>query len=70
MKSVKYSKFTGDDLGLDAEDLLRALSDFFLESGYESQFWNFSEWNPNSMEALKQARQEPITKPTRDFDLD
>ncbi len=62
MKSVKYSKFTGDDLGLDAEDLLRALSDFFLESGYESQFWNFSEWNPNSMEALKQAIQQALER--------
>ncbi len=35
MKWVKYGKFTGDDFGISAEDLMRALSDFFLQSGYE-----------------------------------
>ena len=31
---IKYSRFTGDDFGISAEDLLQALSDFFLESGF------------------------------------
>ena len=35
MKSVKYSRYTGDDLGISAEDLLRALSDYFLRSGFD-----------------------------------
>jgi Ca-activated chloride channel family protein len=29
MKWIRYSKYTGDDFGLSAEDLLKALSDFF-----------------------------------------
>ena len=34
MKSVRYSRYTGDDFGLSAEDLMKALSDFFLQSGF------------------------------------
>lgn len=54
MRRVKYSKFTDDDLGLTAEDLMRALGDFFLDSGFQD--W----WNPNpnakqTWEGLKNA---------------
>src|SRR5436190_7168614 len=54
MRRIRYSKFTDDDLGLSAEDLMRALSDFFLDSGFQD--W----WNPNpgarqTWEGLKQA---------------
>ena len=38
MKWVEYGKFTEEDYGISAEDLMRALSDFFLQSGYERQF--------------------------------
>jgi len=34
MKWINYTKYTGDDLGISAEDLLQALSDFLLESGF------------------------------------
>ena len=30
MRWIKYSRYTGEDLGIEAEDLLKALSDFFL----------------------------------------
>ena len=30
MKWIKYSKYTGEDFGIDADDLLQALSDFLL----------------------------------------
>ena len=33
MKWIKYSKYTGEDFGVDASDLLQALSDFLLQSG-------------------------------------
>ena len=33
-KWVNYGKYTADDLSIDAEDLLKALSDFFLQSGF------------------------------------
>ena len=38
MKFVKFTKFLGDDFGISAEDLMRALSNYFLRSGYENQF--------------------------------
>jgi Ca-activated chloride channel family protein len=55
VKWIKYSRYTGDDLGLSAEDLMRALSDFFLESGFHRQQFEFSEWNQNTLEELKRA---------------
>jgi Ca-activated chloride channel family protein len=59
---VKYSKYTGDDFGLSAEDLLRALADFFLESGFNSDYMQFSEWNQHTLEALKQALQQALER--------
>jgi Ca-activated chloride channel family protein len=55
MRSIKYSRYTGEDLDIDAEDLLSALSDFFLESGFENQYMRFSQMDQHSLEALKQA---------------
>ena len=50
-----YTKYNGDDFGIDSEDLMRALSEFFLQSGYEMQFMPFDEFSSNSLEALKEA---------------
>lgn len=55
MKWVSYTKYTGDDLGLTSEDLLKALSEFFLQSGFGSQDMQFSEMSQQSMEDLKEA---------------
>jgi Ca-activated chloride channel family protein len=55
MRRIRYSKFTGDDFGIDAESLMRALADFFLQSGYENQFLSFSEMNQQTLEDLKEA---------------
>jgi Ca-activated chloride channel family protein len=49
MKWIKYSRYTGEDFGIDADDLLKALSDFLLQSGYPS------EWNEHTLDNLKQA---------------
>ena len=57
MKFIKYSKYTGEDFGIDAQDLLKALSDFLLQSGFQAQF---SEWNSNDLEELKQAIQRAL----------
>ena len=62
MKWVRFSKYTGDDLGIDAEDLMRALSDFFLNSGFNNPYSGFSEFNPNSLEDLKRAIQEALER--------
>ena len=60
MKWIRYSKYTGEDLGIDAEDLLKALADFLLESGFNSQYMPFSEWNQHTLEDLKQAIQQAL----------
>jgi len=57
VKSIRYSKYTGDDFGVTAEDLLKALSDFFLQSGFQNQFMGFTEWNQQTLEDLKNALQ-------------
>jgi len=60
VKSVRYSRYTGEDFGLSAEDLLRALADFFLESGFDNPYMRFSEWNQHTLEDLKRALERAI----------
>jgi len=57
MKYVKYSKYTPDPFdGLSAEDLMQLLQDFLLQSGFENQFSNFYEMDPEqTMEQLHRA---------------
>ena len=55
MKYVRYTRYTGDDFGLSAEDLMQALSDFFLQSGFQNPYMQFSEWDQHSLEDLKRA---------------
>jgi len=57
---IRYSKYTGEDMGIGAEDLLQALSDFLLESGFNSQYMPFSEWNQHTLEDLKKAIQRAL----------
>jgi Ca-activated chloride channel family protein len=59
---IRYSKYTGDDMGVDAQDLLKALSDFLLESGFNTQYMPFSEWNQHTLEDLKRAIQQALEK--------
>jgi Ca-activated chloride channel family protein len=59
VKRITYSKFTGDDFGISSEDLMKALADFLLQSGFESQY-GFSEWDPNSMEQLRKAIEQAL----------
>ena len=49
MKWITYSRYTGEDFGIDADDLLQALSDFLLQSGFPSP------WNEHTLDNLKQA---------------
>jgi len=55
MKLTRYTKFTGDlstSFGLD--DLMQALSDFLLDSGYQDPFSPFANMD-DSMESLRDA---------------
>jgi Ca-activated chloride channel family protein len=57
MKFIKYGKYVGEPAdAVDLEELIKRLGDFFLQSGFESQFYGMSEMNPEkSMDALRQA---------------
>jgi Ca-activated chloride channel family protein len=60
MKWVKFSKYSGDDFGIDGNDLMQALADFFLQSGFNNPYMQFSEWNSQNLEDLKRAIQEAL----------
>jgi Ca-activated chloride channel family protein len=67
MKWVKFSKYNGDDFGIDAQDLMDALANFFLESGFSNpgstnQRMQFSEFDQRSLEDLKRAIQEALER--------
>jgi Ca-activated chloride channel family protein len=57
MKFTKFSKYTGEPAdSIDLEQLVKKLGDFFLQSGFESQFYDMNEFDPErSMEALREA---------------
>src|SRR6202795_2361923 len=57
MKFIRYGKYVGEPAdAVDLEELVRRLGNFFLQSGFESQFYGVSEMDPEkSMEALREA---------------
>jgi Ca-activated chloride channel family protein len=55
MKLTRYTKFTGDlSTSFDLEDLMQALSDFLLDSGFQDPFSPFQNMD-DSMESLREA---------------
>jgi len=55
MRWIRYSRYTGEDLGVSGQDLMQALADYFLESGFYRQYYRFGEFDPNSLEELEDA---------------
>jgi Ca-activated chloride channel homolog len=57
MKVIRYGKYVGEPAdAIDLDELVKRMGDFFLQSGFESQFYGVSEMdNQRSMEALKDA---------------
>jgi Ca-activated chloride channel family protein len=55
MRRITYSRYTGDGLDVSPEDLLQALADFLLGSGFQSEHLGFGEWNQHTLEELKEA---------------
>jgi Ca-activated chloride channel family protein len=57
MKFIRYGKYTGELAdAVDLEELVKRLGDFFLQSGFESQYYGVNEMDPDrSMEALREA---------------
>ncbi len=57
MKYIRWSRYTGEPSdAVDLQELVKRLSDYFLQSGFESQYYGISEIDPaRSMEQLRQA---------------
>jgi Ca-activated chloride channel family protein len=55
VKWIKYSKYTGEDLGIDAQDLLQALADYLLQSGFNDPYNPTGQWQEQSLDDLKEA---------------
>src|SRR5260370_19675168 len=61
MKYPRYSKYVGDLADeMSLEDLLNALSDYLLESGFQSQYMYFQQMDEHTLDALRQAIQQAI----------
>lgn len=64
MKRTRYTKFTGDLAdAVDLDDLMQALGDFLLDSGFQDPYSHFQELNgdhtmENLREAIRQALEE------------
>jgi Ca-activated chloride channel family protein len=55
MKRVRYTKYTGDLASeMSLEDLLQALSDYLLDSGFQNPFLHFHELD-HTLDALREA---------------
>ncbi len=60
MKSVNYSKYRGDLASdMDLEDLLKALSDYFLDSGFRDPYSSFQDLD-QSLDALREALRQAL----------
>ena len=57
MKYIRWSRYTGEPWdAVDLQELVNRLSDFFLQSGFEWQYYGISEIDPaRSLEQLQQA---------------
>jgi Ca-activated chloride channel family protein len=61
MKYTKYSKYVADLADeMSMEDLLSALSDYLLESGFQSDSMYFQQMDEHSLDALRQAIQQAL----------
>jgi Ca-activated chloride channel homolog len=57
MKFIKYGKYIGEPAdSIDLEELVKRMGDFFLQSGFESQFYGLSQMDTErTMESLREA---------------
>ena len=60
MRRVSYTKFSEEDLGIEMEDLLRALSDYLLQSGFQDPYFQATEFNQHTLEQLKRAIEQAL----------
>lgn len=60
MRKVSYTKFSEEDLGIEMEDLLRSLSDYLLQSGFQDPYFQATEFNQHTLEQLKRAIEQAL----------
>ena len=71
MKYTKYSKYVPDAAGeMSMEDLLSALSDYLLQSGFQNPYQSFYEMQPgdHTLEDLQRAIQQALESGAMEFD--
>jgi Ca-activated chloride channel homolog len=61
MKRIRYSKYVPDPAGeMSMEDLLGALSDYLLQSGFQSDMWYEMPEGEQTLDDLKRAIEEAL----------
>jgi len=61
MKRIRYTKYVPDPAGeMSMEDLLSALSDYFLQSGFNSNFWYELPEGEQTLDELKRALEQAL----------
>jgi Ca-activated chloride channel family protein len=61
MKRIRYSKYVPDPAGeMSMEDLLSALSDYLLQSGFQSDMWYEMPEGEHSLDQLRRALEEAL----------
>jgi Ca-activated chloride channel homolog len=61
MKRIRYSKYVPDPAGeMSMEDLLSALSDYFLQSGFNDNFWYELPEGDQTLDELKRALEQAL----------
>ncbi len=61
MKRIRYSKYVPDPASeMSLEDLLSTLSDYFLQSGFNDNFWYEMPEGEQSLDALRQAIEQAL----------
>jgi Ca-activated chloride channel homolog len=61
MKRIRYSKYVPDPAGdMSMEDLLSALSDYFLQSGFNDNFWYELPQGEQTLEELRRALEQAL----------
>src|ERR1700734_1221263 len=61
MKRIRYSKYVPDPAGdMSMEDLLSALSDYFLQSGFNDNFWYEMPEGEQTLDDLKRALEQAL----------
>ncbi len=63
MRGTRYTRYTGEEFDIEAADLVKALADHFLNSGFEHHFYRFSDWNEQTFDDLKDAIRNALEQP-------